>query len=367
MLANFGFNIWSAFIFAGSIQGILFAAIILFKEEFQSKANQYIAFAVLALSLSNLQYWLINARKLVEYAFFEIPFHSLIVPMFYLFIRYYLKFHLSEKIGRLFYIPFLLGLLLNILVSFNVLENISQRTLNNALEYASFTIALFLLIHAFLTIKKYDKTVAVHDKIVIKAKTTWLKNIVCFGIFLAILWFIQIRYTQTTSQLKFVSYYPIWLITSLFLYWISYVGVFNSRVLKERQILRENASLITVKKEVKETNKTLFLEIVSWIVEEKVYVNPNLSISEIATKFQRSNNYISQLWNANSDVSFNDYINKLRVETAKQMLANTAYHDYTILSIAYESGFNSKSSFYKAFKKFLNKTPLQYKKDILNS
>ena len=79
-----------------------------------------------------------------------------------------------------------------------------------------------------------------------------------------------------------------------------------------------------------------------------------------------SEGYISQLISKNSDFNFNDYVNKHRIEESKKMLNDENYKDYTITAIGLESGFNSKSSFYSAFKKFTNKTPTEYIKDVRN-
>ncbi len=56
----------------------------------------------------------------------------------------------------------------------------------------------------------------------------------------------------------------------------------------------------------------------------------------------------------------------MRIEDAKQMLNNRMFNNYTIVAIGLEAGFNSKASFYRAFKKFTNKTPNDYKKDVSN-
>ncbi|MGK0448800.1 MAG: YesN/AraC family two-component response regulator, partial [Polaribacter sp.] len=91
-----------------------------------------------------------------------------------------------------------------------------------------------------------------------------------------------------------------------------------------------------------------------------------VSLTTLSKEFNLSEGYISQLINNNSDLNFNDYINSLRVNEAKEMLFNIEYENYTIIAIGLEAGFNSKSSFYSAFKKFTNKTPNEYKKYVRN-
>nr|WP_298556261.1 helix-turn-helix domain-containing protein [uncultured Algibacter sp.] len=86
----------------------------------------------------------------------------------------------------------------------------------------------------------------------------------------------------------------------------------------------------------------------------------------LSKELNLSEGYISQLINKNSNLNFNDYINSLRITDAKNMLVDSEYNNYTILAIGLESGFNSKSSFYTAFKKFTGKTPVEYKKSVRN-
>jgi AraC-like DNA-binding protein len=70
-----------------------------------------------------------------------------------------------------------------------------------------------------------------------------------------------------------------------------------------------------------------------------------------------SESSISHSIKKGSNYNFPDYINSLRVEKAKILLTDTDFKSYTILSIGLECGFNSKSTFYLAFKKFTNTTP----------
>ena len=60
--------------------------------------------------------------------------------------------------------------------------------------------------------------------------------------------------------------------------------------------------------------------------------------------------------------NFLDFINQKRIKRAEEMLGGPTFSQYTILAIAHEVGFNSKSAFYTAFKKFTGHTPTTYRK-----
>ena len=82
----------------------------------------------------------------------------------------------------------------------------------------------------------------------------------------------------------------------------------------------------------------------------------------MASELKMSNTKVSNSINQNSKCNFSDYVNKLRVEKAKKYLVKPQYIDYNIESIGYECGFNSKSTFYLAFKKFTSITPTEFRK-----
>ena len=86
----------------------------------------------------------------------------------------------------------------------------------------------------------------------------------------------------------------------------------------------------------------------------------------ISKQINLSEGYLSQIINSNTDNNFNEYINNMRVENAKKLLLDDEYFKYTITAIGLESGFNTKTSFYNAFKKITGHTPNNYKKLVQN-
>jgi len=91
--------------------------------------------------------------------------------------------------------------------------------------------------------------------------------------------------------------------------------------------------------------------------EEKWFQNPSLTLRSLAENLTISSNQLSWLLNERIGQNFNDYINRFRLENFKENALNPANSHLTLLGLAYESGFNSKTVFYAFFKKTEGMTP----------
>jgi len=94
--------------------------------------------------------------------------------------------------------------------------------------------------------------------------------------------------------------------------------------------------------------------------EHQLYLQPTLSIGELAKASGYPEYLISQVINRVYQVPFREYINQLRIEAARRILS-TSEDQRSILDIAYDCGFTSKSTFNSAFKRILNETPSVYR------
>ncbi len=103
-----------------------------------------------------------------------------------------------------------------------------------------------------------------------------------------------------------------------------------------------------------------FKQLSQLIEQEQLFLDPNFSLSVLAQKMKVNAKYLSQSINENQGQSFSRFINKQRVEKAKQLLRNPDFDNYSIEGIAIEVGFRSKSAFYKAFKEVTGLSPKEY-------
>ncbi|HYK76802.1 MAG TPA: AraC family transcriptional regulator [Daejeonella sp.] len=96
---------------------------------------------------------------------------------------------------------------------------------------------------------------------------------------------------------------------------------------------------------------------------EKIYLQSDFSLSELSQRLDILPYLASELINRKYQQSFFDVVNSYRIEEVKNRFNNASFDHYSILGIAMDCGFNSKSSFNTAFKKFTDSTPSQYRQN----
>lgn len=99
------------------------------------------------------------------------------------------------------------------------------------------------------------------------------------------------------------------------------------------------------------------------MLNEKPYLQQELTLSDLAELLGTTDKKLSALLNHVLNTSFYDFINRYRVEEVKEKLKQEENEKYSLLGLAYTCGFNSKSSFYRAFKKETGVSPTTYKKE----
>ena len=100
--------------------------------------------------------------------------------------------------------------------------------------------------------------------------------------------------------------------------------------------------------------------------KQKPYLNPSLTIYELANLIALPPHHLSKLINHEFKCNFFEYINQHRIEAFKTNIFSDKYKDFTLLGIALECGFNSKSAFNRIFKEQTGTTPTEYKNQHIN-
>ncbi len=113
-----------------------------------------------------------------------------------------------------------------------------------------------------------------------------------------------------------------------------------------------------------DTQNVIKRRIQEMLYNDKVYLDPNLSIRSFADRLEISDRYASMMIKQLFDKNFREIVNELRVSAVKEMMNDTSYSNYSILSIGLEAGFNSKSTFHSVFRKLTGITPAEYQKKL---
>ncbi|WP_299361701.1 AraC family transcriptional regulator [Winogradskyella sp.] len=125
----------------------------------------------------------------------------------------------------------------------------------------------------------------------------------------------------------------------------------------------EDANIMEEGKSISEKD----IAVVKHLMEnEKVYLNPELNLSDLAKMAKMSRGQLSEIVNTAFEKNFNDFVNAYRVEAFKNMLKEEKHKQLSLLGIAQECGFNSKATFNRVFKKLTDLSPTEYLKTQLN-
>jgi AraC-like DNA-binding protein len=158
----------------------------------------------------------------------------------------------------------------------------------------------------------------------------------------------------------------VWMMVSLFMYLIGYAGLKQPEIFsgssesffEEEQIPKKKYEKSTLTSEAAEKN---FEKLICLMTGEKPFLNSGLTLPELANKLSLQVHHLSQIINEKQNQNFFEFINSYRVEEAKRLLVDSEHRNLNIVSIGYEAGFNSVSSFNSAFKKYVKMTPSQFR------
>lgn len=348
------------------ISQAFFAAVILWFSKNNKVSNRFLAVLLLTISL-----WLFDSFLRLAGIYNQKP-NWYFMPIFYSFafgplIYFYVKsltIHPFEfkKLDFLHFIPVAIQAGLYLFLNFQPYayknwfwQNIHQPyTYRVEFDGTWISILIYLLLSIRL-INHYQKWLVDNFSELSKIKLNWLKAILGILLILSFQWMIEIV-LRDFYNLYFNYDYS-----------IQILGVF-SLLLAIGGIRQSNLSEKGFKHEITEvsfkTNTEIDLIILEKIKSEmengKYYLNPTLNLAEFAKEIKVNSKLVSKHINAGFNKSFNDFVNEYRVEEVKRRLKTADKERYTLLSIALESGFNSKTTFNRIFKDFTGVAPREF-------
>jgi AraC-like DNA-binding protein len=146
---------------------------------------------------------------------------------------------------------------------------------------------------------------------------------------------------------------------------VIYFLVYRNRSLRklyQRNVELSNSPLLyEIPEDTEEADslEKIFRELIHLMQNEKIYIEPNLSVDHIAKKLNTNQKYLSNSITKYADMNFNNFINSYRIHEAKRMMLRQP--KLPIKEVMYVCGFNSKTPFYLAFQKYTGLSPQQFK------
>ncbi len=151
---------------------------------------------------------------------------------------------------------------------------------------------------------------------------------------------------------------------TIFLYTLSFYGYKQTKLL-EFPIQQNQTNSSYQKSGLKETDaKKIEKSLLLLMEKEKPWLNPEISVSDISIQLNLPQHYITQVLNGRLKKNFYTLINEYRTNEVIRLFGTKKYKNWSLTSIAFEAGFNSKSTFNSFFKKHTGKTPSEFRKEV---
>jgi AraC-like DNA-binding protein len=275
--------------------------------------------------------------------------NTLFVTFLFLFLRYYKsgkeKF---TQFDHLFFLPNILYLILEVIEIKRLEENLIIEILEIFTELA-FVVYLCIILYTVVTGKRKIWVIYFIIPIVILFVFSFTNDILKIAGLSELPFF---------SEQNFNTYL---LLVVAFLFYFVAFKLFNNgkEILPKTETGKYKNSNLNL-----ETINKYKINLIYSMENDKLYLNGKLSIQDISDKLNIPRQYISEVLNEHMDTNFQDFINKYRVEEFIERLKNDQNNHFTLLGIATDVGFNSKSSFNAIFKKYKGLTPTQFKKNL---
>jgi len=219
------------------------------------------------------------------------------------------------------------------------------------IQYYCYIIAVFLLLRNFRQLYQDNYSSNHHLTYKWLMQTTLL--FVIGNIFVLIRGFVENDSAVYNYLLTFTSLFVLFVITRFVLNALYRPNLFAG--------INKDLTTVKQKSEVRQEPEQL-KNLLQFMETEKPYLDDKLTLQKLAEQINLPEKQLSALINQHTGRHFFDFINEFRINDAKTLLKEQS--KLTVLEVLYEVGFNSKSSFYTAFKKETKLTPTDYRKSI---
>jgi len=361
-----------------ALQAIVLSALIFFKRP-KILAQKFLAMLTFFYAIMALNIVLVNVLKdynmLGVFRYIQLEMLYGIGPALYFYTKSVTN--TSFKFSRKYFIHFLPLVLEFIFYRTSIYRNGADGLYQNPIPGISYVylteqwigvisiiiysiISLRLLFNHQVLLKQYYAKLDKHS-------FDWLKIPIIIYASFFILWNIVTEIDRFVFDRNLREYYflPTFVILSIICTWIAFKGYLRKH---ESSLALKVLKDAPQKVKVPVKKDTAFIEKLEQVMQnEKPYLNTDINLTKLSELLQMKPKVVSLKINQNCSKNFYDLINSYRIEEFKERLKSSDKQKLSLLGLAYECGFNSKSTFNLVFKKTTQLTPSQYLKEIENT
>lgn len=311
--------------------------------------------------------------------YYLIPFSLAVGPLIYLYIKSSVQLHYKFTLSQIFhFVPVAIYFLFKVFIysydsqqlGFDTTQNGElYNWVNHNLTIAITTLfAVHMLIYLVISFKLYYRF---RDRLEQEYSNTYkyeLRWLYMFLIAYTSMFTYDVLQSITDGFIFNLHWTQAWWYQFFSVIVVIYVGVMGYFTPLEDMIkLDLDKSLTTPEVYNTEDKETFEYEneleqIKDIVIKERLYIDSNLSLNQLSRKTKINTSQLSYIINKGLNKNFNDFINEYRVEEVKNELRNPEKQHLSILAIAYDSGFNSKATFNRVFKRLTGVSPSEYRK-----
>lgn len=376
-------NIFAFICGIGIFQGFLLAGLIGFHRKGDGKINKFLALFVLTMSIVMMGPLIL---KVIPWhnGYVVAPFPVLLGPLMFFYVRSFRRrITWKEAIPHL--VPFVVFFFISLLWLNHIHSRYPYETSfpREAFRSPSGIVIFFvryihLLIYYMVSrneLKKHQQSVQQYYSETSRIDLSWAKWLINGYLLLTIIAILFFIFITKYPQHFYISYLINISVAAPYIYLITYKGIIQSGIWGKTHLATEseaNAVNISPAETTprsqtesipgnNEDQSEIVLAISNLMEKEKLFQETELTLQDIAIRIGIPSYQVSQVINNHMGKNFYELVNGYRVEEAKRLLRHPDNSNYTILSIGFEAGFNSKTTFNTVFKKFTGKTPTEYR------
>ena len=346
-------HIW---VLIGIVLVLFFALLLLTSKKYKSRANNFLALAIIMLAILILKIEGILAGTLLDELFDIIRIEYAFGFVLYLYVVKALDTTIGKATYFLLVFPFVLfsGLYAFAFITDRLNIEAPSAFMEKLEPLEIYLILGFNLLVIFLF------TAKVHVSDSSRSFKNWI-YVISIGLSLVLGTFFILE----IIELFFGHYEEVYWRSAIALFFVllTYYGVQQLQVERElTQIKQINKRISSPHKSKRKTTPRHYERMELYMQEETPYKDLNFDREAMAAQLGLSTGSITRILKTEGQINFNAYINKYRIQLARQMLTDPRFDIFSLEAIGREVGFKSRSAFYQSFKKEVGVSPGKFKK-----